>query len=817
MISDEEKNRDELISELKEERKKSAKVENPENSEANFSGGSSADQFRQLFDQAAVGILLTDRAYNLIEANKRALSVLGYAKNEVVGGNFYDFIHPQDIVYFYTLENTVKSLSVNNTLGAEKRIRAKGGEYISVLLSVGELKDDLSDPKVMIMFQNISRLKATQQNLKESEDRYRLIAENSVDVIWSVNSNHKVVYMTPSAQQMFGYAPEEVIGSDMLFAMHPDDVDVAKQAVARRYAWDRKGTSGDSPQCLELRQIRKNGEVFWTELLSIPLRDERGEIVGFQGTTRDISGRKHAEKELQRREETFRTLASKAPISIMHLDSQGQIVFVNDWHIQQFARNKLGKEFFLSRSLYELPGMVKAGICEQVAAVLEGECVEIEEVFFPEFTGGHSGWVNVRGVPIWENGKVTGGIVIREDLTEQKRTKDALQESKKEADRANRAKSDFLAKMSHEIRTPINGIIGMVQLLQSTVLNEEQEEYVEMAWSSTHRLNRLLSDLLDMSKIEADRLELCAEEFKMSEVMRSIRDISGHACRTYRNYLDVHWDQGIPEKLVGDQIRLTQVLFNLAGNACKYTQDGRVTVSASLVSGRNAEKCRILFTVEDTGKGVPEDMIDRMFETYTRVGEFENSFARQLEGVGLGLPLVKRVVELMGGNMSLSTCEGEGSSFYVSLPFCIPESSRDKHQEGKDKASVAGLQKIHLLLVDDDEATQIFIKRLLEKRGIDVTVASNGEKALSQLHENDYDCVLMDAEMPVLDGVETTKRIRSSDAAYRDVPIIALSAYAMKGHREEFLQAGMDDYLAKPIEGEKLLEAINRSIDATHR
>ncbi|PKN43489.1 MAG: hybrid sensor histidine kinase/response regulator [Deltaproteobacteria bacterium HGW-Deltaproteobacteria-18] len=377
---------------------------------------------------------------------------------------------------------------------------------------------------------------------------------------------------------------------------------------------------------------------------------------------------------------------------------------------------------------------------------------------------------------------------------------DDLRKAKDAAEDASRSKSEFLANMSHEIRTPLNGVLSMLQLLQTTSPNAEQQEYVEAAIRSTNRLTRLLSDILDLSRIESNKLVIQEESFALADVQQSILDIFGVLAREKGVRLDVRLDPRIPAHLFGDEVRLRQILFNLVGNAVKFTPKGRVEVSFVLVSAAGESPCQIRCTVQDSGVGIPSERLKDIFEPFIQV---DGSCVRTHQGAGLGLAIVRRLVDLMHGQLQIQSVPGEGTSVGVTLPFAVGSGSHARVQRRSRDEDFAGRR---FLLVEDDSVNRMAMERILAKFGCEVISAVNGREAVEILGRERVDLVFMDVQMPVMDGMEATRIIR--EKLGQDVPIVAMTAYAMAGDRERFLQAGMDSYISKPVDMGHLKETV---------
>ncbi|NND02602.1 MAG: PAS domain S-box protein [Acidimicrobiia bacterium] len=792
--------------------------------------------------------------------------------------------------------------------------------------------------RAVVSITDLSNVEEVRRRLDKTQRQSDAMLQNVSDVIWTMGRTGEITWISPSVEDALGVPAEEVIGTNAVNLMHPDDIGRVLEAA-------NDTAPGESTLSIEHRS-RATATGPWVEFESRATNLVDDPAVGaWVLTSREITERKRTERELRKNEERYRLLAENASDLIVRADPSGV------WrYVSPSARTLLGREpseLVGSRIQDLAPAESIEDLADHFRAVLAGDGVQeiVHQLYRKD---GSAIWVESASRPIRdpETSEVREIQIAARDITLRREAEEEVRKAMEAAEAATAAKSQFLANMSHEIRTPMNAILGMTELALGTDLSSEQYEYLETTRRSVDGLVSLVNDILDLSKIEAGKMELEA-------VLFSLRDTIGDTLRTMGVRaaekglsLEQSIAEDVPDAVIGDPGRMRQVLFNLVGNAIKFTNVGQIVVAAR-VEALDGGGVTLHFSVEDTGIGIPEDKRDHIFDAFAQA---DGSITRKHGGTGLGLAISKQIVELMDGRMWLESQSGHGSTFHftakLNLLLARDVASRDRREEGqmlvavlsKDasvrrnlaavlratralplafddpQALVSDIESgingpvpdavvvacesgeeelcrailtddlaieipvivapamgvrgdaakfralgvrgyiprplapaelgdvlraaanmsadqvgeemitrhwlrerrptLTILVVDDSPTNRMLAVRLLEKRGHNAVAVSDGREAVDAVLQDDFDVVLMDVQMPVLDGIGATAEIRKDEEGTdRHLPIVALTAHAMESDRKRCLAAGMDAYISKPFVADELYATIEQLAD----
>lgn len=753
------------------------------------------DRFRLVCQLSSDFVAIHD-GQRILQANQAAAHLLGAPTPEsLVGKNIFDFIPEQ------SKQNTIERVNelLNGVVSVptldQILIRLDGEQAFVQLSSVSIIYE--GKKCILVIGHDITDQLQTKQEIQSQEALMQGIFR-AAPVGIGISRNRVFIKGNNCFYEMTGYTKEECVGSSSRVLYINDE----ESDRVGRELWNTLQTQKSAS--VETQWQRKDGRVIDIMLNATFLDENNAEgdliFVGLDITARLNALRKVKSEALRRR-------------MLMDAASDGITIF-NDEHCVIEANASFAK--MLGYDLDEVIGMhtwdweakyTKEQLLSNMPDVSQIQFI-IETVHRRKDGTTYDAEIAASGAVIENQSMV---IAITRDISERKIMEQNLRLSKEAAEKANRTKSEFLANMSHEIRTPLNGIIGMLNLLKMSVQDEEQRSFTESALHSGKRLTSLLSDILDVSAVEVGKLQLSLAPFQVGDLVDSVDSLFGLVAAQKDVLFEKRIHPGVPKVVVGDELRMRQVLFNLVGNGLKFTTAGKVSLEVCPVSCSGSTCGRLLFIVEDTGPGIPEDKYDRVFETF---GQVSQGFNRAHQGAGLGLPIVKRLVDLMGGAISFESTPGQGTTFFVSIPVAVEEA--DESRFGLDQGGLSrgaavqceedanGLNRI--LVVEDEPTNAKATAQLLTKKGYKVAVAENGQVALERLREDCFEVILMDVQMPVMDGVEATKAIRDGKAGEkaRNIPILAMTAYSMAGDKEIFLASGMDYYIAKPVDFQKL-------------
>ncbi len=644
------------------------------------------------------------------------------------------------------------------------------------------------------------------QSLAVSEEQYRTVIEQARDIIYRIDDEGYFLFINKIGIKKFGYTEEEIVGRRYTEFIPNEDLE------SEFIYYTKVRDSGVSSDYHEFRIESKGGDNFWVGQNVNRIVDSNGEVY-FTVVARDITQRKATEKalgkakvELQKSEIKYRSIIENMELGLLEVDTKGKILRVYDIFNKMLGYEGdelVGKDAKKTLLVEAYNDTIDAEDNKRLQGKTGVYEIKLRKKDNSEI------WVIISGAPFYdEKGNVIGSIGVHYDITDRKELESQLEIARRKAVKAQQAEKAFLANMSHEIRTPLNAIIGMSHLLMDTRLDEEQTDFIDTLNNSASILKTLISDILDISKIDAGSLEVqnrpfdirllgqkLVKTFKKQEQNSEVKFI--YSCAS-----------DIPPSLSSDPQLLNQVLINLLGNAQKFTNSGSVELVIKVISD-NTDRITIGFQVKDTGIGISELEANQIFQEFKQAN---NEIRTKFGGSGLGLSISYQLVKLLGGKLSVSSVQGEGSTFSFELEMKV--SNEVPRVENKiSLLNKLNTEKSTILVVEDNAMNIKYITSLLKKWKIKHDVALNGKEAYDLFLENTYDLIFMDLQMPVMDGFEATQLIRSSDSSNSQLPIIALTASTFLSKKRLALKAGMTDFLSKPFTPDQLHEIIDKYLN----
>ena len=666
----------------------------------------------------------------------------------------------------------------------------------------------------------------------QSEARFRDFAVLAADCLWETDADLRFTFMSEAVERWSGLSAENFIGDKLLAEFTEDEA--------------MEGELGDW-SALEAKLARResfedfvftDGRGHVLSLAGKPYFDKCGGFLGYRGYTTEITVEYNAKqataeaeaklteanrqleeriaqrtRELQVKTDLMQEIFDTMGESLVVLDEEMTVEMINekpsislppgDWDLSIDAEAIYGRAYSLGlypqmqrdeKGTDPISDLLSAGQFFRLNRI-DTSGQHISENFYPRAGGGY--------------------VILYTDITREARREEELRtlsvdlrRSKEAAEAASRTKSEFLANMSHEIRTPMNGILGMTEILMGTPLSDDQKDMTRVVMRSADSLLTIINDILDFSKLEAGKMTFVKEEFDLENALRDVTGIIAPKATEKGISLDLSFKDKPGGLLVGDVGRVRQVVTNLVGNAVKFTEDGGVTITVDQTSRNDMATVRI--AVSDTGCGIPQDKLERVFNKFEQV---DGSSSRRYEGTGLGLSISRRIAEMMGGTITVESEVDQGSvfTFEVTLPLIETSAEEPLTAEAAPQTCLKGMLKgCSVLVAEDNPVNQMVMRAMLEPLGCSLQVAGNGEEAVALYSETDFDLVLMDVSMPVMDGLQATSQIkRLQKSAGRHVPVIGITAHAMREDRERGHKAGMDDYLTKPVQQKAVMEKIS--------
>lgn len=741
------------------------------------------------------GIMVEDMDRKIVFTNQLFCNMrnITLSPTEMIGKDCRELINNTKLLFKKEREfvDRVNEILTKKEIVISELIEAKNNkfyerDYIPIIIDE-QYKGHLwkyTDVTLRIQNQNL---------LEQSEERNRNIMNASLNAIIIIDKNARITFWNSQAEYIFGWKKDDVLGKKLTETIIPKQHHNGHNIGMKQYF-----ANGEGPvlnKNIELPAINQNGEEFPVEIAIIPIK-ENGELF-FCSFIQDISERKKAENKLKYQEEKYRNIISNMNLGLIEVDNDEIIQFAN----QSFA----------AMSGYDLKDLIGKNPSEifvfgenvdkmQYKKELRNQGVSDVYQIPVKDKSGELKWWAISGAPNYDDqGNLIGSVGIHLDITDQKQLEIDLKQQKIRAEEASKAKEVFLANMSHEIRTPLNAIIGFLRELSKQELTDLQKKYIDNSSIASKHLLAILNNILDISKIEAGEMELEKEDFIFAESIDKIINILHPLANQKGLRLTAIIDQNISAVFKADSLRIEQILFNLVGNSLKFTNKGKIDLKCEVITD-HANFQKILIKVIDTGIGMDQKYTETIFNKFSQE---DKAITRKFGGTGLGMAITKELVSLMHGDINIESEKGVGTTFFITLPI---EKGNPKKVKQNNKELNVNISGLSILLVEDNKMNRMVIQNSMQYFNCSVTEAENGIEALELLKHKAFDIILMDIQMPEMDGIEATKIIRNEFKL--NIPIIALTANAFKTEIENCKKAGMDDYVTKPFDEFLLIETI---------
>ncbi|MDD5360588.1 MAG: PAS domain S-box protein [Ignavibacteria bacterium] len=775
------------------------------------------EKYSKAFRSAPYAIILSELDTGIInEVNEGFVRKTGYSYDEILGKT----VAGLNLWYDISERNfIVKELSEKKAItNREITVRNKSGERIIGLYSADVI--NLNNKKyILASINDITELKKAEIKIRENEANYRMLAENINDVIWTIDAAGKFIYVSPSVFKLRGYTVDEVMRQEMSEVVCPDSLKVINDS----FAVFLNDLENDKPDVnitiKEIEQPCKDGTTVWTEVAVTPVFDKDNNFRFFLGVSRDITERRKAERKLIDSEKELQVIFDNAPATMLLLNSRGEILKIN--RTGKNLSDKVESELLFSQcgdllkcvnSILTSEGCGFSDNCKDcnlrislIDTLKTGrEYTKVEHSYFTfEVNARHKRKTVLFSTSIATLEPQKTILLTIDDITERKILENELRIAKERAEELYRVKTNFLANMSHELRTPMVGILGFSEMLSSEIQDEEQKHFAEMIHKGGSRLMETLNLILDLSLVESDKIDIKVSSFDLISEVNEVIGLFQKSASNKRLYL-IH--DSVPEEfIINIDKRITrQILNNLINNAVKYTLKGGVVVrvNSEIQNGINYAVIR----VEDTGIGIPEDKWDLIWEEFRQVSE---GYGRTFEGTGLGLSITKKFIQKLKGEICVEkSVADEGTTMKVMLPADISRINKIKtrkrdniqEEEERDPSILpSGNDDLPVFLYVEDEAPAVLLVKNYLRNICEINVAVSSKDALEKAGIKKYDAILMDINLGKgLDGIQTVELIRAMNG-YEKTPIVAVTAYAMKNEKEEFIKRGCTHYLSKPF------------------